>query len=30
LHTILPAFQAPASHPYWSSPDTVNLGLKTI
>jgi len=24
----LPAFQAPTSHPYWSSPDTVNLGLK--
>jgi len=30
LHTILPTFQAPATHPYWRSPDTVNLGLKTI
>jgi len=28
FHTILPAFQAPANHPYWRSPDKVNLSLK--
>ena len=28
LNTILPPFQGPHLPPFWSSPDTDNLGLK--